>query len=215
MKNRIIILLSAFLISSGFTYAQKDERATPILNKVSATYKSIPCLQSEFTLKILEPEGELADEQKGSITLQGEKYLLELSEQKIISNGLAVWTYHADINEVQIEEAEAGDGTITPSKIFTMYEEGFKYKYVGEKTSGGKKYHRIDLFPEDTEKPYFKVEISIDAKENIINSASIHDKNGSKYVYEINSFKKMEKLGDDAFAFSTGKYPGIEVVDLR
>ena len=54
---------------------------------------------------------------------------------------------------------------LNPSKIFTLYENGYKYKFVKE---DNKNYH-IDLFPEESG-PFTKVELFINKSKMQISS---------------------------------------------
>ena len=60
-----------------------------------------------------------------------------------------------------------------------------------------------------------KVRLAIDKAAKTIQSATVFDKNGNRYTYEIKKFTPNVELNDAFFAFDTKKYPGIEVVDLR
>ena len=75
-----------------------------------------------------EAEG-LNDTQAGSIILKEDRYIVDVGEQQIISNGTLVWTYLKDVKEVQISEVDEDDeeSMLNPITIFTMYETGFKY----------------------------------------------------------------------------------------
>ena len=43
----------------------------------------------------------------------------------------------------------------------------------------------------------------------------VFEKNGNRYLYAINTMNTNTAMTDDLFAFSTKKYPGVEVIDLR
>ena len=51
-----------------------------------------------------------------------------------------------DVPEVQIMESDSED-EMNPSKIFTIYERGYKYQYAGKNTINGKKIECINLYP--------------------------------------------------------------------
>ena len=89
------------------------------------------------------------EKQKGILVLQEEMFRLEMEEQIIINDGESQWIYLTDMNEVQIMEHDPEEQMMSPNKLFTIYEEGYKYTYVGTESQKGKLLQIIDLFPEE------------------------------------------------------------------
>jgi outer membrane lipoprotein-sorting protein len=79
----------------------------------------------------------------------------------------------------------------------------------------GKTYQVIELTPIDKTKPFFKVLIEVDKASKVIASTRVFEKNGNRYLYAISNMSTSTILPDDSFIFSTKKYPGVEVIDLR
>jgi len=116
---------------------------------------------------------------------------------------------------VQISEAKPSDGAISPTTIFTMYEKGFRSRYLGEKKVGTKIIQQIELTPEDVKKNYFKIVLQIDKVGKFVSEAKIYEKNGGVLTYSIVKFTPNAAVTDESFTFNKSKFPGIEVVDLR
>jgi outer membrane lipoprotein carrier protein len=55
-----------------------------------------------------------------------------MGKQEIFCDKQSVWTYLKDINEVQINDYEANKEDITPSNMFTIYQNDFNYMLNGE-----------------------------------------------------------------------------------
>jgi outer membrane lipoprotein-sorting protein len=102
-----------------------------------------------------------------------------------------------------------------PAKIFTIYESGFKYVYMGDTKINGRVNNIIDLTPVDTKRTFFKVRLNIDKLNSQITSAVIFDKNGNHYTYSITSFVPNYKASESIFTFDPKQHPGVEVVNLR
>lgn len=217
MKNlfTITFTLAILLFTAGSAWAQTDARAQEILKGVSAKYKSFSSLEADFTLTLDNPTENIKDTQKGKVALKGNKYWVEIGGQTIVSDGKTVWTYLKDANEVQITEATNDKDAITPTNIFTVYERGFKSRFVEEKTINGKVIQIIELVPEDAKKPFFKVQLNIDKAKKMIQSAKLFDKNGNHYIYTLDNITPNAVASENIFTFNTSKYPKIEVVDLR
>ncbi|MFI5220160.1 MAG: outer membrane lipoprotein carrier protein LolA [Bacteroidia bacterium] len=207
------ILLSAV---SHFSIAQKDSKADGILKSVSAKYKSFKSLTVAFNLTIENQKEKTKDKQTGNITIKGDKYKLDMNGQEVISDGKSIWTFLKEENEVQINDAAAKkEDAISPTTIFTIYEKGFRSKYIGEKKEGAKVIQQVELVPEDAKKPYFKIQLSINKTTKFIESAKILNKSGSHIFYIVEKFNADVPAPDNLFSFDTTKHPGVEVVDLR
>lgn len=214
MKKLIVsILFLVTLINSSF--AQKDQKAESILKAVSSKYKSYKSLAASFNVIIDNQKEKTKENQSGTITIKGDKYNLTMSGQEVISDGKTIWTFLKEDNEVQINDANAKKESISPSTIFVIYEKGFRSKYLGEKTEGGKVIQQIELIPEDAKKSYFKIQLSISKDEKYVIGAKVLNKNGTNLIYAVNKFTPDAPALDNLFSFDSSKHPGVEVVDLR
>ncbi len=217
MKYKILIPAALFMFFAyGSSLAQRDSKADKILKEVSAKYKSYKSLTADFKLEIENQKDKTKTTETGKIIIKGNMYKLELKDQEIVSDGKSIWTYLKEANEVQINAANSkNDDAISPTRIFTIYESGFRTKYAGEKKSGGIALQHIELVPEDSKKPYFKIQLSINKAQDYITSAKILNKDGTTLTYSVNKFNPDMPAPDNLFSFDTSKHPGVEVVDLR
>jgi outer membrane lipoprotein carrier protein len=218
MKKLFALILTVSFSSMLFAQApaQKDSKAEEILKAVSAKYKSFKSVKATFVITVENPKDKTKDTQKGTICLKGNKYKLEVAGQDIISDGKTRWTYVKDANEVQIDNQKTDENSITPSNVFTMYEKGFLFKFVGEQKDKGMVYQLVELVPIDPKKKnYFKVKLAINKADKFITSAKLYDKNGSIQTIAVDKFTPEGCSDDAVFSFNASKYPGAEVIDLR
>ena len=221
------LLLFSFLIAlcTTQTFAQKDAEAKKILNQVSLKYKSYDMVKADFTFSLDDPQANMKATQSGTLIAQSKTNKFKVIiyspsdksdvAQEITSDGKNQWTYLKKDNEVELNEVDHSEGNLNPAQMFTIYEHGYKYIYNGDEKVDGKLCQVIDLTPEDSKKPYFKIRLSIDKVKKQVYSALIFDKNGSRYTYTIHSFTPNIKLPNTIFTFDKKDHPGIEVVDLR
>jgi outer membrane lipoprotein carrier protein len=154
----------------------------------------------------------IKETQKGILILEADNFRLEMDAQTVINNGESQWVYLADMNEVQIMEHDPEDDMMSPNKLFTIYEKGYKYTYVGAEAEKGKRLQIIDLFPEESS-AFMKVTLAVDAAKNQLHKITIHDKNGGTYTYLITLFSSNTTV--EPFTFNPTDYEGVEVIDLR
>lgn len=214
MKKIITLLLATFFITNAL-YSQYDDKALQILDGMSKKYKEIPSFKANFSYSLMSDVTGVKETSKGEILVKGGKFILKLANQEIFNNGTTVWTYVKESNEVNVSDYQPDENEITPTKIYTMYKKGYKYVFVEEKTENGKVYETVDLIPEDKKNQVFKVRIDINKKDKSVKGWKIFEKNGNRYVYNIDSFTPQTALSDNVFNFDKTKYKGVEVVDLR
>lgn len=211
MKKTLLVVLSIVLI--GNVNAQYDEQAKKILDDMSKKYQSFVAYSAEFSYSMENKVENIKDEFNGKITIKAEMYRLDMGIQEIYNNGETIWTYMPEEKEVNITEVDGEDEDLTPSKIFTAYQSG--YKYVLLENESGADVYVIDLIPEDQTEQFFKVRMKISKSKNLINSWEIFDKNGNNYKYSILNFNPDNSIRDQYFEFDESGHPGVEVVDLR
>ena len=109
-------------------------------------------------------------------------------------------------------EHDPEDDTMNPNKIFSIYEEDYKYNYIELKSEDEKKIHLIDLFPKESNE-FAKINIAVNADKNQLERIKIYDKNGGNYTYTITSF--ITNTNIEPFIFNINEFPDIEIIDLR
>ena len=216
MKRLFFSTVLSLLVMAGF--AQQDAKAKEILEKVTKTTQSLASLEAKFSFEMNNKTENIQEKSIGSITLKGKKYKLDIPQMglQVTCDGKSIWTYMVKSNEVTIANLdEATDDLMDPSKIFTIYEKGFNYKFVGEAVDGGVAVYTIDLTPQKPTGDIQKVRIMIDKQKMLIRGANMTGKDGNKYNVSVNQFKTDGVYKDADFVFDPKKYKGIEVVDMR
>jgi outer membrane lipoprotein carrier protein len=205
-------LFTILLIALSSTLFAQDQVAKDVLDKLSTTTKSYKNMTIGFDFIFENTSQNIKETQKGILILEADNFRLEMDAQTVINNGESQWVYLADMNEVQIMEHDPEDDMMSPNKLFTIYEKGYKYTYVGAEAEKGKRLQIIDLFPEESS-AFMKVTLAVDAAKNQLHKITIHDKNGGTYTYLITLFSSNTTV--EPFTFNPTDYEGVEVIDLR
>ena len=201
-------LLFILLIFPTLLTAQN--RAKDILDKVSQKTASYQTIEAHFINSIISEAAGINENQKGTLYLQGDLYRLEMQGQTIISDGETNWIHLIEEEEVQIIEIDEEEEIISPSKMFTIYQEGYKYHFVEEKNNQ----YIIDLFPEKSDS-FTKIELRIDREKMHIIGFTLFDKSGNQYAYDVNQFIPNKKFETNFFQFDASQHPNMDVIDLR
>ena len=120
-------LFTTLLIAFGTTLFAQDQVAKDVLDRLSSTTKSYKNMTVDFDFIFENKNQNINEKQKGILVLQEEMFRLEMEDQIIINDGESQWIYLADMNEVQIMEHDPEEQIMSPNKLFTIYEEGYKY----------------------------------------------------------------------------------------
>lgn len=211
MKSLLILFIAG--TTSLTAFAQEDTKAKGILDKLSAKTKAYKTIKADFQFTMSNKAEGTNESQSGKIEIKGDKYVLSISGQDVISDGKSMWTILKESKEVQINEIDEDDEeAISPNKIFTLYEEGFKYKYVKE----DKGMHIINLYPKAAaDKSFHRIALYINKAKNEMSKVKVYGKDGTITTYFIKSFTSNTTIPETRFGFDKTKFPGYEIIDLR
>ena len=213
IKKTILGVIAVFTVNVAS--AQYNQQAKAILDAMSKKYKAIPSFTSSIDYTMVNKADGVSDTFEGEIAIKGDMYSLKMGGQEVINNGVTVWTYLPDDNEVNIDNHSPEAGDITPSTIYTIYQKGYKYILLTPVTTGGIKYDIIDLISNNTDAQFYKIRLEIAQKDKTLGKFTMYDNEGSEYSYTITNFNANVNLKDTDFVFDLSKYKGVEVIDLR
>ena len=207
MKNKILI--AVFLFSQLISFGQ-DEKAEKILKDLSANTKSYIYMDVDFDFNFINTSQDINESQKGNIKINQNKFRLDLNQQLIISDDSIQWIYLKESNELQIMEYDSQDEMISPNKLFTIYENGYKSQYIELKENN----HIIDLFPIESNE-FKNIQLHIDQDKIQLKKIILFDKNGGSFSYSITKLITDKEIDENVFKFNEANYPDLEIIDLR
>ena len=214
------VLQTSLLAQADNTYntaAESDPQAMKILTQISDRYKDKTAHKIAFSLEIeLPAQGK--ETKKGSLLQQGDNFVLEMDGRKIISDGETVWMYMADLNEVQINDADfedAGEFT-SPSDIFDLHNSGdYVFAVSNQFAEDGEAITQIEGKPLDEESDYSKMRLTVVDKGLSVKRLKIFSKDGSRFTMNILKHNNSWKPETGTFGFDASKYEGVHIEDLR
>lgn len=210
----LVLLLAVQLVN-----AQSDAKAKEILDKVSAKTKTFKGMSADFVFSMVNDEMDIHEENAGTIKLKGQKYKVALpgTGYEIYSDGKTIWTYMKDGNQVTVTNVEEdnGESIDNPASIFSIYERGFRSKFINETQEDGKTIYHIQLFPDSDEYQVNKIDVSIDKATLMLDSATLDSTDGNLYKIVVKKMNTNADFPDTDFVFNAAKYPDVEVIDLR
>ena len=206
MNKILIIIFSIFQLNS---FGQ-DDISDEILKQLSANTKSYTFMDVDFDFNFINTVQEINENQTGNIKISNNKFRLDLNEQIVISDDSTQWIYLKESNELQIMEFDSEDEMLSPNKLFTIYENGYKNQYIELKDNN----HIIDLFPVESNE-FKNIQLHINKDKIQLNKIILFDKNGGSFSYMITKFITNTNFDENIFKFNTEEYPDLEIIDLR
>lgn len=214
-RSFIFWMVLVCLIGSSFQ-TQRDPLAGKILNEVSSRYKKMAGFSASFRHDSESNNGEVKGSREGSIMVSGKKYRLISGNTTLICDGSTVWSADKKTKEVTISDYEPEPDDITPERIYTFYQKGYKYLFMGEVKTKTGVWQTLDLEPENIQKEISKIRLFVDKKNRSIMKWILFERGSNdREVFEVQKFSGLTEVQASQFTFSKSQFPGFKVVDLR
>tara|TARA_B110000971_G_C19963786_1_gene479202 strand:+ start:200 stop:862 length:663 start_codon:yes stop_codon:yes gene_type:complete len=218
LKNINRILLFLMILSFSNSYCQSNDtdqvKCKNILQKVSSSFQKNT--SSKFNFKLEINSEDISEIQNGFAIVKGEKYYYKTEEREVISDGVNIWTYLFEDNECYIDFIADLDDPINPSEIFTLWESGFKFKYIKKDVFKNELIHTIKMYPVEPDKSkYHTIVMKVNESLNTIIQASIKTKDGVTIKTTVMSMIGNPNLNDNQFTWKIDDYPNVDEIDNR
>lgn len=203
------------LLVFGFSVQAQDKKAKELLDDVTSKIKSYENIVIDFKYSLNNSKENINQESKGNVTMKNNMYVLNLMGVTKIYDGKKTYTINPEDEEVSITKVnEKDDSAITPSKMLTFFNNGYKYNWDILQNVKGRKIQYIKLVPISSRDQRKEILLGIDIQtKNIYNLIEI-GKNGTKTTLTVNSFKTNQPLSKNQFIFAESKYPNYYINKL-
>ncbi len=204
---RFFLFLSCI---SFYGFSVSAQNAHEIMDRAVEAFRKADGIQAEFTMQ-LEADSQVL---KGTICLQGEKFVLDAGGVKTWFNGHTQWSYIKANEEVNMSVPTADElYMLNPYAWLSLYKKGYQIQLL---QSTGKVFN-ISMVSEGAQQVYHRIGIELDKRSYFPLSIRMqHGKNEQDSVQiRILSFRSQQHYADSFFLFYPEKYPNVEVIDLR
>jgi outer membrane lipoprotein-sorting protein len=199
-------LLLFFFIA--FSMQGQDKKAKELLDQVTAKVKSYDNIVLDFKYSLTNPKENVNQDSKGTLVLKGNQYVLNFMGITKIFDGKKTYTIVPEDEEITISTVtEKDDSVLTPSKMFTFFNSGYRFSMDIMQTIGNKKIQYIKLIPTNSKDPRKELLIGIDSKTKNIYTVIEMGKKGTRTTLTVNSFKINQAIPKNQFTFVASKYP--------
>ena len=211
--NKFLSIALLFFVS--LTTNAQDKNAKALLDDVTAKIKSYNNIVIDFKYSLNNAKENINQDSKGNVTLEGNKYVLNFMGATKIYDGKKSYTISPEDEEVTVSSVnDKDDKAITPAKMLTFFNSGYKYSMDIVQNVKGRKIQFVKLIPNNTKDQRKEILLGIDSQtKNIYNLIEI-GKNGTKTTLTVNSFKTNQPISKNQFTFVASKYPNYYINKL-
>ncbi len=211
--KRVLSIVILFLVT--ITANAQDKKAKDLLDQVTAKIKSYKNITIDFKYTLTNLKENINKESKGNVIIEGNKYYLNFMGVTKIFDGKKTYTIVPEDEEVTVSSLNDSDEkAITPSKMLTFFNNGYKFTWDILQDVKGRKIQYIKLVPTNAKDQRKEILLGIDSQtKNVFNVIEI-GKNGTRTTLTVNSFKTNQPLSKNQFTFVPSKYPNYYINKL-
>lgn len=206
LNNMMVVLLSLVLLCSTELLSQDSKN--DLFAQLRKRYGNMNSLEVKFIG--VEPISGM----KGTLkAMRSGKYMLELSDRKIISDGHTIWNFQPSRKNVTINAIKN-----RPSNSLDIILFNFLYNYqpkeIQEYTIGNTVHHGLELIPKNGKSVLGIKSLTMYVKKGSSEIKRISAMDGNqKQVWEVESLTINGGLKDAHFTFTPPK--DAEIIDMR
>jgi outer membrane lipoprotein-sorting protein len=212
MKKQFLI--TAILLFSLSIQAQ-DKKAKDLLDQVTSLVKSYDNIVIDFKYSLNNAKENINQDSKGNVIMKGNQFVLNFMGVTKIFDGKKSYTIVPEDEEVTISTVNEKDNSaITPSKMLTFFNSGYKFSMDILQDIKGRKIQYIKLVPTNNKDQRKEILLGIDIQTKHIYNLIEMGKKGTKTTLTVNSFKTNQPLSKNQFTFAQSKYPNYYINKL-
>ncbi|MGO4820569.1 MULTISPECIES: LolA family protein [unclassified Flavobacterium] len=212
MKKLIQI---AFILLFSFSIQAQDKKAKALLDQVTSKVRSYNNIVIDFKYSLNNAKENINQDSKGNVTMKNNQYVLNFMGITKIYDGKKTYTIVPEDEEITISSVnENDDNAITPSKMLTFFNSGYKYSMNILQDIRGRKIQYIKLVPTNPKDQRKEILLGIDVQTKHIYNLIEMGKKGTKTTLTVNSFKTNQPLSKNQFTFAQSKYPNYYINKL-
>lgn len=213
LTKKVFQIVFLFLVT--FSTQAQDKKAKELLDQVTAKVKSYDNIVIDFKYSLNNSKENINQDSKGNVTIKGNQFVLNFMGVTKIFDGQKTYTIVPEDEEITISKVnEKDDNAITPSKMLTFFNSGYKYTMDIVQNVKGRKIQYIKLIPTSAKDQRKEILLGIDVQTKHIYNLIEMGKNGTKTTLTVNSFKTNQPLSKNQFTFVQSKYPNYYINKL-
>lgn len=214
MKIKLIYLTTiiALTILNNNSFSQTADKASEIISKIQNTFSSSENYCINFYVSV---DNEMTDT-KGVITINKDKYNVNIDDNTIIFDGVNIYNYSKRNNEVTIERPKSnGSFSGNPKEVFELDINKFNVLSNVDTLLNGVKSNIITLSPKNKALEIENIVVTIQKDNSIPSELTLKPNNSNVIHLRIQKALVNIVPEPELFIFDDKKYKNIEIIDFR
>lgn len=210
IKMICMVMLSMML--SIPMLAQKNSEARKILDATAKKINTATGIEAGFKITGFVGSTEQGSG-SGTVLLKGKKYQLNMGDVVSWFDGKTLWSYNADIQEVNVTTPTRKElQSMNPYAFVSLYKKGYNYTYQ-KAIYNDKEMYDVKLKAEKGNSDIPEIIITITKEYTPVCIRMRQGNNWSRIT--ITKFNTSKNFSDATFTFPKNKYPDAEIIDMR
>ncbi|HLT46380.1 MAG TPA: outer membrane lipoprotein carrier protein LolA [Rubricoccaceae bacterium] len=198
------VAVAALVLFAGRPQAQD---AAAVAQRLQERYRALDALQAEFTQTLG------TSTLRGTLTVRGDAFRIELPGQTLVSDGTTLWSYSADDNQVVVQDYTEDDLGFSIGQVFTDYLAVFRPTGATQATINGVRHDVLALVPRHSGTSVRDATLYVRSSDAVPTRVRVHDVNGQTLAFDLADVRLNPSLAAGTFTFQPPR--GVEVIDLR
>ena len=200
------------MLYSSLTFAQGYEQAKNLLDRVSKEMKSKTNIRFDFDYVLENKKEQIRQEMEGNVTLAGDQYKLTFLDAIQLFDGTKTYTIVPENEEITISYSEEEEeGSISPTKLLSFYEEGYGYEWDIQQRVMGRNIQFIKLLPTETSEEVKYLLLGVDVDRLQVYRLIEVGLNQTLTTLTLKSQEFNITLPEDYFEFNAAEYPNYYI----
>ena len=189
-----------------------DVEAQQILEAFHVRYGKLTSYSFKYNATIDIPNSTKKENFSGQYVVKGNQFFININKLDIKSDGKSIANINHETKEVQVNPLAKKNKVETPFDFIKNYKKLFKYR-VKEVLKPNVKI--LELIPLEKNSNIFKIDLTINTKNNVVMGSKIYERSGVRVSYAISSREENRAVASSLFSFLEKDYKGYEYLDMR
>ena len=200
-----------FLLFMPVTLFAQVVDAVSFIDRIVSALKKDAIVEMSYSYKVYDDAGKMLQSDKGTMVLDGERYVLLMEDMKGWCDGKSQWSYMESVDEIYVTEAGSDEAqNMSPLYIMETCRDGYasSMKLDGDVAV-------VTLVAQDDEAIVDEVEILADTKKCMLQSMKISLSGQGYIIVDLDNYKANCKFDNTVFECPVKDFPTAVVVDMR
>jgi outer membrane lipoprotein-sorting protein len=212
---KLVVIIAAFISVPTISFSQSKDGGAILEKTVNKYGEYRDGMEITFAAHIRSVKNNINESFEGSLSVKGDKFMLNTPDIKSWFNGTVLWTYMSRTQEVNISNPAGNElQSINPLLFLRNYKKDFTVSHTGESTTQNSKIACDIVMTPKKKDDIEKIELQIEKSTSLPSRIVMLMKNDTRNAITVKAIKSVN-LPDTEFAFPEKEYPEAEIVDLR